>query len=51
LRRIREKLEKTARPVRDHYPELPLTAEGCFADEVLDRLLRTRKDPDVIINE
>jgi hypothetical protein len=51
LRRIREKLEKTARPVRDRYPELPLTAEGRFADDVIDRLLRTRKDPDVVINE
>jgi predicted CXXCH cytochrome family protein len=51
LDRLRLKLESTSRPDRGHYPCLPLTAEGRFDDNVLERLLRRRNDPDVSINE
>jgi len=51
LRRLRLTLESSARPDRGRYPYLPLTTEGRFADDVFDRLLRARNDPDVSINE
>ncbi len=51
LRALRRALEGGARPDRGHYPYLPLTAGGLFADDVMERLLRARNDPDVRINE
>ena len=51
LRGLRLKLEGTTRPDHGRYPYLPLTDAGLFADDVFDRLLRTRNDPDVFINE
>jgi hypothetical protein len=51
LRAMRLRLEATARPPTGRYPHLPLTPAGLFADDVYDRLLSTRKDPDVTINE
>jgi predicted CXXCH cytochrome family protein len=46
---LRRRLESSARPDPGRYPNLPLPA-GRFA-EVYERLLRTRNDPDVSINE
>jgi predicted CXXCH cytochrome family protein len=51
LRSLRLTLESAARPARERYPYLPLTADGLWADDVFERLLRTRNDPDVTINE
>jgi predicted CXXCH cytochrome family protein len=51
LRALRLRLEGAAPPDPDRYPFLPLTAAGRLADDVLDRLLRTRSDPDVDVNE
>ncbi len=51
VRALRLTLEAGARPGRSRYPYLPLTAAGLFADDVFDRLLRTRNDPDVVIKE
>jgi predicted CXXCH cytochrome family protein len=51
LRRLRLTLAGLARPDPSRYPYLPLTAAGRMADNVLDRLLRARNDPDVTINE
>jgi hypothetical protein len=51
LRALRLRLESAARPDRGRYPYLPLTAAGGFADDVYQRLLRTRSDPDVTVNE
>jgi predicted CXXCH cytochrome family protein len=51
LRGLRLQLESAAKPGRSRYPYLPLTAGGRFADDVLDRLLRSRNDPDVFVNE
>jgi hypothetical protein len=51
VRDLRRKLQSASCPNRERYPYLPLTARGRFDDEVLQRLLRTRSDPDVEINE
>jgi hypothetical protein len=51
LRGLRLIVERAARPDPSRYPHLPLTVAGRLADDVLDRLLRTRSDPDVFINE
>ena len=51
IRRLRLALEKTTPINPRDYPDLPLTAAGRFADDVLDRLLRSRNDPDVFANE
>ncbi len=51
LRELRLKLESMARPDPGRYPFLPLTAAGRLADDVFERLLRTRNDPDVTVNE
>jgi predicted CXXCH cytochrome family protein len=51
LRGLRLRMDSAARPERSRYPYLPLTETGLFADDVYDRLLRTRNDPDVFINE
>jgi predicted CXXCH cytochrome family protein len=51
LRAMRELLEGSARPRRGHHPYLPLTSDGRFAKDVLDRLLKGRNDPDVSVNE
>jgi predicted CXXCH cytochrome family protein len=51
LAELRRSLPNTPRPSKSRYPYLPLTAAGLFADDVYDRLLRTRNDPDVNINE
>jgi hypothetical protein len=51
VRDLRLKLESASCLDRARYPYLPLTAEGRFDDNVLQRLLRMRNDPDVEINE
>lgn len=51
LRALRRALEDTPGTGRNRYPYLPLTPAGRFADGVFDRLLQTRNDPDVFINE
>jgi hypothetical protein len=51
LRTMRLTLESKARPDRQRYPYLPLTAAGVFRDDEFARLLRTRHDPDVKVNE
>jgi predicted CXXCH cytochrome family protein len=51
LRQLRLTLESPARLDRRRYPYLPLTGAGRFADDVFERLLRARNDPDVSINE
>jgi predicted CXXCH cytochrome family protein len=51
LRAMRLRLESTARPDPRRYPHLPLTPTGHLDDDVLQRLLRARNDPDVHINE
>jgi predicted CXXCH cytochrome family protein len=51
LRGLTQRLQSAARPARGRYPYLPLTANGRIADEVFDRLLRARNDPDVSVNE
>jgi predicted CXXCH cytochrome family protein len=44
-------LNERCRVRKDAYPYVPLTPQGRLDFEALDRLLRTRKDPDVVINE
>jgi hypothetical protein len=44
-------LNEQCRVRRDAYPYVPLTPQGRLDYEARDRLLRTRKDPDVVINE
>jgi predicted CXXCH cytochrome family protein len=51
LRILRELLQRRPRPDPGRYPYLPLNPAGLFADDVLERLLRHRNDPDVYINE
>jgi predicted CXXCH cytochrome family protein len=51
LRALRRRLAQTPRPDPGRYPALPLTPEGLFADDVLERLLRTRNDPNVHVAE
>ena len=48
-RRLRERLD--ARIDATRHPELPLTADGRLREDVLDALLKTRRDPDLVINE
>jgi hypothetical protein len=50
LRALRASLGLAPAPDRKQYPDLPLTADGRPSDE-FERLLRTRKDPDVYIHE
>jgi predicted CXXCH cytochrome family protein len=47
---LRRALESTEHPERARYPYLPLGAGGGLAEE-FDRLMRTRNDPDVSVNE
>jgi predicted CXXCH cytochrome family protein len=51
LRDLRAILDNPAPEAAGRYPFLPFTAAGHFADDVFDRLLRTRNDPEVYINE
>jgi predicted CXXCH cytochrome family protein len=51
LRALRRTLESTRRPDPRRYPCLPLTPAGRFTGDVFERLLRTRTDPDVTVNE
>lgn len=51
LRELRSRLQDLARPDPARYPFLPLTAVGTFEDGVFERLLKTRLDPDITINE
>jgi predicted CXXCH cytochrome family protein len=51
LRSLTQRLQSAARPEHSRYPYLPLTPDGRFADEVFDRLLKARNDPDVSVNE
>jgi predicted CXXCH cytochrome family protein len=51
LNGVKLQFEKTARPDPHHYPYLPLNPAGSFADATLERLLRTRNDPDVSVKE
>jgi predicted CXXCH cytochrome family protein len=51
LGRMRQSLPSPPRLDRRRYPYLPLTPAGLLADDVLERLLRARNDPDVYINE
>ena len=44
-------LQQAPRPDPQRYPDLPLTEEGRFDPDVLNRLLQTRSDPDVYVNE
>jgi hypothetical protein len=40
-----------ARPIIGNYPNLPLTPNGLPDDVVLKRLLLSRVDPDLTVNE
>jgi predicted CXXCH cytochrome family protein len=51
IRKLEMSLRADPRPNKDKYPYLPLTADGSFSNDALDRLLRSRKDPDVFVNE
>jgi hypothetical protein len=51
LRALRETLEAKAKLDRDHSPPLSHPAADLFSEEVFDRLLKARNDPDVFINE
>jgi hypothetical protein len=51
LHAMRQKLEAKTRLDRNIYPYLPINEAGAFADDVFERLLKSRKDPDVYINE
>jgi predicted CXXCH cytochrome family protein len=55
VRELRRTLERHppggSRPKRSRDRYLPLTATGRLDDDVFDRLLRTRNDPDVTVNE
>jgi predicted CXXCH cytochrome family protein len=48
---MRSSILSMPRPDRSRYPYLPLTNDGLFSDDVLNRLLRSRNDPDVNIRE
>jgi hypothetical protein len=48
---IRNRLEGSCRPTASQYPYLPLTGDGRLDAAALDRLLRQRNDPDVLIHE
>ncbi|MSQ94850.1 MAG: hypothetical protein EXR98_09880 [Gemmataceae bacterium] len=57
IRRLRLRLEGPLQPDQERYPYLPLTATkgpgppALGFDEMFQRLLKTRNDPDVHINE
>jgi len=51
IRELQMSLRDAPRPDRKRYPALPLTAEGLYSEDVLDRLLRGRKDPDLGVHE
>lgn len=51
LRALRQTLENKLSPEPSRYPYLPLTAGGRLAEEVFDRLLKARNDPDVILTD
>jgi predicted CXXCH cytochrome family protein len=51
LRKLRLVLERFEPVDRIRYPNLPLTSRGLLAEDVFQRLLRSRSDPDVNINE
>jgi predicted CXXCH cytochrome family protein len=51
LRTLRPRLEARCRPDARRYPQLPLHPDGRIDGGALERLLRHRNDPDVIIHE
>jgi hypothetical protein len=51
IRTLEMSLRSAPRPDRKRYPYLPLTDEGYFSEETLDRLLGSRKDPIVYVSE
>lgn len=51
LQRIKTIIHKARKPDPKRYPYLPFTKAGLYADDVLDRLRKDRKDPDVFVNE
>jgi predicted CXXCH cytochrome family protein len=51
LRGLRLTVLSAPRPDRNRYPYLSLTDAGLFSGDVIDRLYRSRKDPDVKVNE
>jgi hypothetical protein len=51
LHTLQISLRSLPRPDRVRFPYLPLTQEGFFSDDALTGLLRSRKDPDILVNE
>jgi predicted CXXCH cytochrome family protein len=51
LAALRRALGDAVHPEQGRYPYLPLSTTGGFLDDVFERLLRARNDPDVSVNE